>query len=525
MTQSVYEALLNSNAVIEFDIYGKILWANSNFLKLVKYDLDDIVGKHHRVFITNEEFQNLEYQSMWKQLSEGVSQSGEFKRVRKDGTVVWIQGSYTPVRNVYGDVIKIIKMALDITEKKTLSENLAKKNKELQAAVFKAKTATEAKTAFLANMSHEIRTPLNSIIGITDTLSETDLSTQQRSYVQILQRANYQLMTLINDILDLSKVEAGDIELRKSPFSLEDLLRELYEILNFRAKEKGLTLKLQLDENVPKHLLGDSDRLRQVLMNLVNNSIKFTDHGEVIIRVNTNMTGRPGNLLFSVEDTGIGVHRSKFRDIFKPFSQADSTMTRRFGGTGLGLSIARTLVDSMGGSIWLESELGVGSSFHFTVDIPAVPAESLPARKEYFAVNTDKPPHIPDRLRILIVDDVEDNRNLLGIYLQNTGHEILYADSGIEAVSLAAQISFDIILMDVQMPYMDGYEATQRIREFEKNKNRSRARIFACTANAFIEDQQKSIDAGCDMHLSKPVRKDTLLKSINFVLNIHDRAY
>lgn len=525
MTQSVYEALLNSNAVIEFDIYGKILWANSNFLKLVKYDLDDIVGKHHHIFVTSDEFQDLSYQSMWSQLSEGISHSGEFKRLRKDGSIVWIQGSYTPVRNVYGDVIKIIKMALDITEKKTLSENLAKKNKELQAAAFKAKTATEAKTAFLANMSHEIRTPLNSIIGITDTLSETDLSCQQRSYVDILQRANHQLMTLINDILDLSKVEAGDIELRKSPFSLDNLLKELYEILNFRAKEKGLSLKIQLDANAPKHIMGDGDRLRQVLMNLVNNSIKFTDQGEVLIRVNANMTGRPGNIIFSVEDTGIGVPRSKFRDIFKPFSQADSTMTRRFGGTGLGLSIARTLVESMGGTIWLDSELGVGSAFHFTADLPAVAEESLPTKKEHPSVKTDKPPHLPDRLRILIVDDVEDNRNLLGIYLQNTGHEILYADSGIEAVSLAAQIPFDIIFMDVQMPFMDGYEATQKIREFEKNKNRSRSKIFACTANAFIEDQQKSIDAGCDLHLSKPVRKDTLLKSINFVLNSHDKTY
>ncbi|WP_374075956.1 ATP-binding protein [Bdellovibrio bacteriovorus] len=528
MTHSVYEALLNSNAVIEFDIQGKILWANQNFLNLLGYELHELVGQHHSIFLPDFHQHELEHQEMWNQLAEGQTQAGEFKRLSKDKSIVWIQGSYTPVRNAMGEVTKIVKMALDVTEKRSLAENLEKKNKELLTTAAKAKAATYAKSVFLANMSHEIRTPLNSIIGITDTLAETPLDDQQSSFVEILQRANSQLMTIINDILDLSKVEAGEIELKLLPFELQKLLDELMAVLGFRAKEKGLQLKIQVEPDVDSFYIGDVDRLRQVLMNLLNNAIKFTHKGEVSLRVAKNRTSRPGNILFCVADTGIGVPKSKFKDIFQPFTQADSATTRRYGGTGLGLSITKNIVQLMNGQIWLESDEGVGSVFYFTATMATTTERKThmhnPLQGRY-QLSDIKHTISTSRLRILIVDDVDDNRNLFGIYLQNTVHNIIYAQSGAEAVELASQEHFDIIFMDVQMPGMDGYEATRSIRTMEQLNKRTPARIFACTANAFSEDVEKSLQAGCDMHLSKPIRKDTLVKAINSFFSSTEAVY
>jgi len=521
MTQSVYKALLNSNAIIEFDVKGNILWANANYLKLMGYELHEIVGKHHSIFLPEFHQHEFEYKEMWTHLAEGHFQSGEFKRVSRKGTYIWIQGSYTPVRNVHGEVIKIVKMALDITEKRRLAENLEKKNKELVSTAAKAKAATYAKSVFLANMSHEIRTPLNSIIGITDALAETELTPDQATFVEILQRANHQLMTIINDILDLSKVEAGEIELKPQAFELQKLLDELVAVLGFRAREKGLSLNVQVEADVEPWYYGDVDRLRQILMNLINNAIKFTHKGEVTLRVAKNRTSRPGNLLFCVADTGIGIPKHKFKHVFLPFTQADDTTTRRYGGTGLGLSIAKNIVQLMNGKIWLESEENAGSVFYFTVSMP-VTSEPKTVRSMPYKLNDIRHQISDERLKILIVDDVDDNCNLFGIYLQKTIHHITYAHSGMEALDLVRQAPFDVIFMDVQMPGMDGHEATRHIRALEKELGRTPARIFACTANAFAEDAEKSLQAGCDMHLSKPIRKDTLIKAINSLIETQE---
>ncbi|MFS4459201.1 ATP-binding protein [Bdellovibrio sp. HCB2-146] len=519
MNDSVYDALLNSNAVVEFDVRGHILWANQNFLALMGYELDELKGRHHSVLLPENHHQEFEYQRMWSLLALGQPQQGEFKRVKKNGEILWVQGSYTPLRGPRGDVLKVIKMALDVTEKRTLEENLKKKNQELLAVASKAKAATYAKSVFLANMSHEIRTPLNSIIGITDTLAETPLDHQQASFVEILQRANHQLMTIINDILDLSKVEAGEIEMKPLPFEMQKVLDDLNAVLGFRAKEKGLDLQLNIDSDVEEFFLGDADRLRQILINLLNNSIKFTHQGSVSLTISKNRTSRPGNLLFCIADTGIGIPRHKFKDIFRPFTQADPTTTRRYGGTGLGLSITQKMVHLMNGDIWLESEPAVGSVFYFTTTMPVTTERVTTVHNPLqgkFQLTDLKHNLISTRLRILVVDDVDDNRNLFGIYLQNTIHNISYASSGLEALKMIEEEDFDLIFMDVQMPEMDGYEATRRIRLYESSKGRGATRIIACTANAFSEDVAKSLQAGCDLHLSKPIRKDTLLKTISY---------
>lgn len=517
MSHSVYEALLNSNAVIEFDVQGRILWANQNFLNLVGYELEEIVGKNRSLFLPEFYQHELEYQEMWSLLIKGQIQTGEFKRITKDKKVIWIQGSYTPVLDANGKVIKIVKLAIDITEKKKLAEHLEKKNRELLATATKAKAATYAKSIFLANMSHEIRTPLNSIIGITDTLAETELNDQQSNFIGILQKANHQLMTIINDILDLSKVEAGEVQLKSHPFSLNSLLDDLIAVLGFRAKEKGLSLSVDVEPDVEKFLIGDSDRLRQVLVNLINNAIKFTPSGYIRLRIVKNRTSKPGNILFCIEDSGIGIAKDKLKDIFLPFTQADSANTRRYGGTGLGLSITKKIVDLMGGKIWVESEMDMGSAFYFTVNLSPTTEKRMKSQGPLSSTFqlTDPEHYIRNSpLKVLIVDDVDDNRNLFGIYLQNTPHKIAYAESGIEAYRKVQEEYFDVIFMDVQMPEMDGYEATRLIRKYELIEGRTPSKIFACTANAFPEDVEKSLKAGCDQHLSKPVRKDTLLRAL-----------
>jgi CheY-like chemotaxis protein/anti-sigma regulatory factor (Ser/Thr protein kinase) len=270
---------------------------------------------------------------------------------------------------------------------------------------------------------------------------------------------------------------------------------------------------------VQEVFFGDADRLRQVLINLLNNSIKFTHHGSVSLTITMNRTSRPGNLLFCIADTGIGIARQKFKDIFRPFTQADATTTRRYGGTGLGLSITQKMVHWMMGDIWLESEPNVGSVFYFTTAMPVTTEEVVnnpaPILNKFHLTDVKQVFNGP-RLKILVVDDVDDNRSLLGIYLQNTGHEVCYAGSGVEAVQMMNDTYFDLVFMDVQMPEMDGYEATRRIRKIESSQGRPPTRIIACTANAFSEDVAKSLQAGCDLHLSKPIRKDMLLKTINY---------
>lgn len=510
MTNSIYEALLNSNAVAEFDVQGHILWANQNFLRIFGYNLAEIVGLHNSIFLPDLHQHELEYYKMWTHLTFGHPQVGEFKRVGKCKNTIWIQSSYTPIRDTKGKIVKIVETAVDITEKKTLAENLDRKNRQLVSTLAKAKAATNAKTTFLANMSHEIRTPLNSIIGITDTLAETPLDDRQASFVEILRRANSQLLTIINDILDLSKVEAGEAELKPRPFELQSVLDELIAVLNFRAKEKGLLFSVDVAPAIGTCFIGDAARLRQVLMNLINNAIKFTNQGEVSLRITANDSSRPGNLLFCVSDSGIGIPKSKLKDIFKAFTQADSTTTRHYGGTGVGLSITKNLVELMKGQIWVESVPESGSVFYFTATLPTYETQTQPPKEKGIKDSVS-----PQCLRILVVDDVDDNRNLLGIYLQNSGHNISYAKSGIEALAMVQRENFDVIFMDVQMPGMDGYETTRHIRALEKQKGRTGARILACTANAFAEDIEKSLQAGCDMHLSKPIRKDSVINTIN----------
>ena len=387
-----------------------------------------------------------------------------------------------------------------------MSRELIEVNRELERA-------TRAKSDFLATMSHEIRTPLNAIIGMADVLSGTTLTREQQKCVDVFQRNGVALLNLINDILDLSKVESGKVELEETPFDLADVIARAMEVVEVRSTAKGLTLRQTIAPGVPVFLAGDPNRLRQIIINLLGNSIKFTERGGLEVQVEPDPEdSRPGSLRFAISDTGIGIPADKVDQIFESFTQVDSSTTRKYGGTGLGLTISRQLVELMGGRIWVESTVGVGSTFFFTAKFGV--QENQSQRSEPKASIVGTPTALRPGLRILLADDSEDNRFLILSYLKQSQAKIEIAENGEIAARMFRSGHYDLVLMDVEMPVMDGYAATQEIRRFEKETGASPTPVLALTAHAFADMAEKSLAAGFTGHLTKPIRKVTLLEAV-----------
>jgi CheY-like chemotaxis protein/HPt (histidine-containing phosphotransfer) domain-containing protein len=360
-------------------------------------------------------------------------------------------------------------------------------------------------------MSHEIRTPMNAIMGISDLLAKTSLTPEQDKYVQIFRRAGDNLLNLINDILDLSKVEASQLELERTGFSLNDLLEKVTEMVAARAHEKGLPMVHEIAPNVPNDLVGDPTRLRQVLLNLLGNAIKFTQSGEVTLRVAPDANPSvPTALRFTVSDAGIGIPREKLGQVFERFTQADSSTTRRFGGSGLGLTISKRLVELMGGRIWVESEVGKGSVFAFAVPFEISATVNRPAA---LPVGTD--PELPlPALRILLAEDSPDNCIITMAYLEDPPYRVEIAETGAIACKMFELGHYDLVLMDRQMPVMDGLTATRTIRAWEQANDRPPTPIVALTASALKGDREMCLAAGCTAFLTKPIKQEVLLQAI-----------
>ena len=390
-----------------------------------------------------------------------------------------------------------------IIERKQMEE-------ELRWAKERAEQSDRTKSSFLAMMSHEIRTPLNSIIGLNEHLLEDEENIQRRHYLELAKIGGETLLSLINDILDLSKIDADQLELETTHFNLFKLVSDTGKIVRNKAEEKGLAIKISVAPNVPTATIGDPQRLQQVLLNLLGNAIKFTEMGLITIDLQRDQNGP---IHFTVADTGIGIAQESAETIFQPFTQADNSTTRRFGGTGLGLDICRRLVNLMGGRIWVESIEGQGSHFHFTAQL-SESSETLQTldRRSHLCRKSNRP---IQPLQILLAEDVEENITVLQAFLGKTPHQLDIVNNGQQAVEKFQLGLYDLVLMDIQMPVMDGFTATRKIRAWEQTNHLPTTPILALTAHALQKVTQDILEAGCNMHLTKPISKSRLLGIVN----------
>jgi PAS domain S-box-containing protein len=498
-TRSLIES--NIDAIMTTDPSGIITDVNKQMEALTGCTRDELIGAPFKSYFTDPERAEAAIKLV---LREKKVTDYELTARALDGKETVVSYNATTFYDRGRTLQGVFAAARDVTERKRVEA-------ELQLAKSAAESASRTKSDFLASMTHQIRTPMNTIMGIADLLAKTPLSPEQNRYVQIFRRAGDNLLNLINDILDLSKVEASQLELERTGFSLNDLLEKVTEMVAVRAQEKGLALVCEIAPNVPTDLIGDPTRLRQVLLNLLGNAIKFTESGEVALRVTPDGDSSvPGVLRFTISDTGIGIAGEKLDTVFERFTQADSSTTRRFGGSGLGLTISKRLVELMGGRIWVESAVDKGSVFSFTAPLDLW-AEAT--RRAADAVGTGLEPPLP-ALRILLAEDSPDNRLITVAYLEDTPYRVEIAETGAIACEMFAAGHYDLVLMDRQMPVMDGLTATRTIRAWEQANDRPPTPIIALTASALKGDREKCMAAGCTAFLTKPIKQEVLLRAI-----------
>ncbi len=464
---------------------------------------DDLYLKHVSSLYPPEEWENIRAARIRE---KGSMHHLETRAICRDDSVIDVDLSVTIIKDTNGDITGSVGIMQDITRQK-------KVHQELLRAKIMAEEANSAKSMFLANMSHEVRTPMNTIMGMLDLTLDTQLTDEQRENLTTIKNAADILLSLLNDILDLSRVEAGKMQLEHIELNIENVIKSVCTGLSVLARKKNLDLAWEVDPGVPVVVIGDPIRLRQVLVNLINNAVKFAFRGEIKTRGEVvALDDKTCELRFSVSDQGIGIPQEKLQSIFEVFSQADTSTTRKFGGTGLGLAISSRLVDLMGGRIWVESEEYKGSTFWFTAKFMV--AAPRPAPEEAPPVDTQPPGRqTPGSLRILLAEDNIVNQKITVRMLEKKGWIVKTADNGKQVLECLDAEDFDVILMDAQMPLMDGYEATRRIREKESGTD-AHIPIIALTARAMSGDRKRCMLAGMDGYVAKPIDREKLFEAI-----------
>ena len=472
------------------------------------------------------------YQKLQDTLDTGVPFFCEYRMVRRDGKIIWVSDTARIGLLMDGKTMVLRGSVYDISDRK---------NTEAQIAAAQiAEAANQSKSTFLAVMSHEIRTPMNTVIGMTDLLLNTDLSSQQKHYVSTIRQGGEMLLSIVDDILDFSRIEAGQMELEESCFKLQECVNNMLAMMSARAEQKSLSISVSQDPSVPTYIIGDHGRLRQILVNLVNNAIKFTQQGGITIGISSQLLSADANIyriMFDVIDTGVGIDPDSLKQLFQSFRQADSSISRQYGGTGLGLVICKQLCEMMGGSIHVQSEVGKGSTFSFSICAEAVSMPNLSDGQDAMesgkdilqygvTCNSELANHdanqddhhekaqqalelrIGDRypLQILVVEDNSVNREILLLMLDKMGYLAESVSDGKEAVDVVCGRKYDLVFMDLQMPIMDGITATKHIRQFAKHQ----PWIVGLSANAFSDFRDSALAAGMDDYVTKPLQAETL---------------
>lgn len=514
--QRLLEASFASSheGIIIFDTRGHILETNAHAEDMFGFQRENVIGHDMADFIIPARYKDLHYRS----LARVTSQEGRFhntfrteiEAMRINGEEFMSELSISRSRSVDGDIF--VAYIKDISEAKAAEQ-----------ALIDAKQAAEeaniAKTAFLANMSHEIRTPMNGVLGLLNVLQRTELTDEQMEYTNIISRSGNTLLNILSDILDLSKIESGKLQVDAEPCDLKKIIRNSVDLFSASANEKGLILKSSYEDNLPSHFIVDANRVQQIMSNLIGNAIKFTPHGSINIEVRGQTKNGHTDVEITVTDTGIGIEEKKLDLIFDAFTQAENSTTREYGGTGLGLSISRQLAEAMKGTLSVSSQLGVGTSFKLKLplrqanNVKKIDVKPIKPKVAMRNARNNKS-RLSDKLDFLIVEDDDINCMVIKAYLEHPKINLSIAKTGLEAVELCRKQEFDMIFMDVSMPVMSGIDATQIIRDEERKTGRRPAPIICVTAHAMESDREDFLKAGMDDYLTKPLRKKDLLQMV-----------